>query len=125
MFSGSITKDDVRNIFTNVYPGNEWVLDGKYGNSGWFSNKNFDTILNVFNTRKNLLITKGLDQFIANTYNTVYERFYLNFPYGSGISIADADGFYSLVVPRPSLADFGMWMDIDAAGLYYDLYPTY
>jgi len=122
--AGAITKSDVINIFT----GNEWVLygpdgkGGKDGKTGWFfSKKGFDKMLIEFNIRKSLLQKEGLIQFLEKKYDTVYERFYLNFPHGSGISIADADGFYSLVVPQPTLGDFGVFMNFDA-GL---LYPEY
>ena len=115
---GVITKSNVINIFTNIFPGNEWVLNGKYGNTGWFSNKNFDKMLQIFNERKNKLENEGFDQFLKDDYDTVYERFYLNFPHGTGINIADADGFYSLVVPHPWLGDFAMGMNFDAGFLY-------
>ena len=105
-----ITKEDVIRIFK----GNEWVLLGPDGNSGkdgtqgWFFNeKGFDQMLTEFNKRKSNLINKGLDQFLIDEYDTVYERFYLNFPH------ADAYGFYSLVEPHPWLGDLKMWMDFD------------
>lgn len=108
---GEITKSNVINIFT----GNEWVLTGK---DGWFSSKNFDKMLQIFNERKNKLKNEGFDQFLKDDYDTVYERFYLNFPHGTGINIADADGFYSLVVPHPWLGNFAMGMNFDAGFLY-------
>lgn len=120
---GTITKADVINIFK----GKEWVLNGRGGNggeggkSGWFfSDKKFDKRLAEFNDRKDLLKNKGLDQFIIDEYDTVYERFYLNFPHGtlSNTDIADAHGFYSLVVPHPWLGDFAMGMNFDARFLY-------
>lgn len=122
---GGITKNDVIKIFTIIYPGNEWVLngpDGKGGkdkNQGWFfSEEGFDKMLTEFNKRKSLLQNEGLDQFLIKKYDTVYERFYLNFPHGTGINIADADGFYSLVVPHPTLGDFAMGLNFDSGFLY-------
>jgi len=118
-----ITKQDVIDIFD----GNEWVLygpnlkGGKKGNQGWFfSDEGFDGMLTEFNERKILLKNEGLDQFIIKKYDTVYERFYLNFPNKSPSksNIADADGFYSLVVPHPWLGDFAMGMNMDAWLLY-------
>ncbi len=122
---GLITKSDVINIFTVVYPGNEWVLDGNKKNSGWFNSKEgFDKMLAEFNIRKNLLQNEGLDQFLANKYDTVYERFYLNLPHGA-IShldiVANADGFYSLVFPQPTLGDFNILMNLES-GLFYPEY---
>ena len=120
---GPITKSDVINIFK----GNEWVLNGPDGiggkkkNQGWFFSGNFDGMLNEFNERKNKLRTEEFDQFLKDNYDTVYERFYLNFPHGTSIEIADADGFYSLVVPHPWLGDFAMWMNFDA-GFWYPEY---
>ncbi len=120
---GAITKDDVIDIFEE----NEWVLNGFDGKGdkskkrGWFfSDEDFDQMLKEFNKRKIMLKDKGLDQFIIKNYDTVYERFYLNFPHGtlSGTDIADADGFYSLVVPHPWLGDFAMGMNFDARFLY-------
>jgi hypothetical protein len=120
---GSVTKNDVINIFK----GNEWVLYGPDGNGGkdknqgwFFSDNSFDKRLVEFNDRKNLLKNKGLDQFLIKKYDTVYERFYLNFPHGtlSNTDIADADGFYSLVVPHPWFGDFAMGMNFDAGFLY-------
>lgn len=122
---GAITKNDVINIFTKIFPGNEWVLTGKDGKTGWFSSEQkFSDMLAEFNRRKNILQNEGLDEFIAQKYNTVYERFYLNYPHGSGINIADADGFYMLVVPQPTLGDFAMWMNFEA-GFYDYFYPVY
>lgn len=125
-----ITKDDVIDIFK----GNEWVLygpqnpdgsrtGGKDGDQGWFSNGEFDDMLETFNERKSNLINNGLDQFIIDEYDTVYERFYLNYPNKSPSksNIADADGFYSLVVPHLWLGDFSMEMNMDA----WFLYPEY
>ncbi|MHA1658050.1 MAG: hypothetical protein ACTSUT_02870, partial [Promethearchaeota archaeon] len=121
-----ITKQDVIKIFE----GNEWVLcgpkgkdglrtGGKNGDQGWFfSKEGFDGMLAKFNERKTLLKNEGLDQFIIKKYDTVYERFYLNFPHGTGINIGDADGFYSLVVPHPWLGDLAMSMNMDAGFLY-------
>lgn len=118
---GAITKDDVIGIFT----GNEWVLNGvggeggKDGKRGWFfSEEGFDNMLEIFNERKSFLKKEGLDQFIIKNYDTVYERFYLNFRTQSGADIGDADGFYSLVVPHPWLGDFAMGMNFDARFLY-------
>jgi len=120
---GKITKDDVIDIFKE----NEWVLyglgggGGKDGKRGWFfSEEGFDNMLKIFNERKSFLKNKGFDQFIIKNYDTVYERFYLNFPHGtlSHTDIADADGFYSLVVPHPWLGDFAMGMNFDAKFLY-------
>jgi len=120
---GAITEDDVIDIFKE----NEWVLyglggeGGKDGKRGWFfSEEGFDNMLDKFNERKSFLKNEGLDQFIIDYYNTVYERFYLNFPHGtlSNTDIADADGFYSLVVPHPWLGDFAMGMNFDARFLY-------
>jgi len=121
-----ITKEDIEDIFD----GNEWVLLGPKNpdgsrtgginkNQGWFfSNEGFDKMIEEFNKRKTMLKNEGLDQFIMKKYDTVYERFYLNFPHGTGINIADADGFYSLVVPHPWLGDFAMLMNMDAGFLY-------
>jgi len=120
---GRITKNDVIDIFK----GNEWVLKGPNGNGGkkknqgwFFSDIGFDNMLEIFNERKIKLKNEGLDQFIIDYYDTVYERFYLNFPHGtlSNTNIADADGFYSLVVPHPWLGDFAMGMNFDAKFLY-------
>lgn len=118
---GAITKDDVIDIFK----GNEWVLNGPDGNGGidkdqgwFFSKEGFDKMLTEFNKRKDLLQNKGLDQFLIERYSTVYERFYLNFPHSTGINIANADGFYSLVVPQPTLGDFAMGMNFDSRFLY-------
>jgi len=49
----------------------------------------------------------------------VYERFYINFPYGdlSHTDITDADYFYSLGVPYPWLGGFAMFMSFDAGFL--------
>lgn len=121
-----ITKQDVIDIFK----GDEWVLlgpDGEGGKDGdqgsFFTKRGFDRMLNDFNKRKSNLINNGLDQFIIDEYDTVYERFYLNFPNKSpgSSNIANADGFYSLVVPHPWLGDFAMVMNMDA----WFLYPEY
>lgn len=116
---GAITKNDVIKIFT----GNEWVLNGKYKQTGWLSN-NFDIMLNQFNIRKNLLMDKGIDIFIANTYDTVYERFYLNLPSNSlnhKDIVASADSIYSLVFPQPSFVDINILMNFES-NLFYPEY---
>ncbi len=121
---GAITRSDVINIFTVIYPGNEWVLTRNNGKDGWFSNKDFDKMLTEFNTRNDFLITKGIDQFIANYYDTAYERFYLNLPHGaiSHLDIVNnADGFYSLVFPQPTFTEFNILMNLDS-GLFYPEY---
>ena len=128
-----ISKQDVIKIFTETFPGNEWVLYGPKGkdglrtggenkDQGWFfSKEGFDGMLRVFNDRKNKLINEGLDRFLIDEYGTVYERFYLNFPRSTDINIGDADGFYSLVVPHPWLGDFAMTMNMEA----WFKYPEY
>lgn len=85
---------------------------------GWFFSGDFNEMLTDFNKRKSKLINEGLDKFLIDEYDTVYERFYLNFPRRTGANIADADGFYSLVVPHPGLGDFAMSMNFDAGFLY-------
>jgi hypothetical protein len=106
---GAITKNDVINIFEE----NRWVLYGfdgkgdKKKDQGWFFSGKFDDMLVEFNRRRDLLRNEGLDRFINKEYDTVYERFYRNLPDGT----ADADGFYSLVAPRPWFGDYAMWID--------------
>jgi len=111
---GAITKNDIINIFTVIYPGNEWVLSGPDGsggkkkNQGWFFSGKFEDMLIEFNKRKDLLKNEGLLEFIRKEYYTVYERFYRNLPDGT----ANADGFYSLVAPHPWFGDYAMWIDM-------------
>ena len=114
---GAITKNDIINIFEGK--GKEWVLNGRTGETGkgWFSDeKRFDRMLIEFNERKNILINEGLEQFLIARYDTIYERFYLNIPQG-----ANADDFYSLVFPQPSLGDFSMLMNLES-GFFYPEY---
>ena len=91
-------------------------MGGKKNDQGWFFSGEFDEMLTKFNDRKTLLKNEGLDQFIIKEYDTVYERFYLNFPHKSPSksNIADADRFYSLVVPHPWLGDFVITINMEA-----------
>lgn len=110
----AITRSDIINIFTR----NKWVLYGQDGlggpdkNEGWFFSGKFDEMLIEFNERKNLLQNEGIGKLLEKKYDTVYERFYLKFPYRK------ADGFYSIVFPLPTLSDFAMGMNFDTNLLY-------
>lgn len=66
------------------------------------------------------LKNEGLDKFVIEYYNTVYERFYFNFPLETLKTHAMRfayDGYYSRLFPHPvppsSLADFALLMNID------------
>ncbi len=107
---GAITRGDVVDIFR----GNEWVINEE---NGWFKDlKLFESELKEFNKRREYLNSEGSDEFIEKFYKSAYNRFYLNFPHEDSRSVANGDGFYSMVEPHPWLGDLKMFIDIDLIG---------